>query len=173
MILLVTNIRVINWTQCPVLLFLLLCHLSVLPPDAPQVSIIGYDNNWYVGRTNVVLTCQATGNPVPTSVLWKTWVPEHLFFCIVDSLSVSLSQQHLLPSLFLVSFSLIFFSFTLRSQVHNPHRAVISAFIIATTALHSDYGDSRIISHNGLCDSRFNPRIMRNTIWLLLSLFFL
>ncbi|XP_044064927.1 nectin-2-like isoform X3 [Siniperca chuatsi] len=39
---------------------------------APQVSIVGYDNNWYVGRTNVVLTCQATGNPVPISTLWKT-----------------------------------------------------------------------------------------------------
>ncbi|XP_035018556.1 poliovirus receptor homolog isoform X1 [Hippoglossus stenolepis] len=39
---------------------------------APQVTIEGYDNNWYVGRTNVVLTCQATGNPIPISVLWKT-----------------------------------------------------------------------------------------------------
>ncbi|XP_068616385.1 nectin-2 isoform X2 [Brachionichthys hirsutus] len=39
---------------------------------APQVTIVGYDNNWYVGRTNVLLTCQATGNPVPLSVLWKT-----------------------------------------------------------------------------------------------------
>ncbi|XP_070768310.1 nectin-2 isoform X2 [Enoplosus armatus] len=39
---------------------------------APKVTIVGYDNNWYVGRTNVVLTCQATGNPVPISVLWKT-----------------------------------------------------------------------------------------------------
>ncbi|XP_068179526.1 nectin-2-like isoform X1 [Antennarius striatus] len=39
---------------------------------APQVTIVGYDNNWYVGRTNVILTCQATGNPVPLSVLWKT-----------------------------------------------------------------------------------------------------
>ncbi|KAM9798282.1 nectin-2 [Neosynchiropus ocellatus] len=39
---------------------------------APQVTIVGYDNNWYVGRTNVVLTCMATGNPVPLSVSWKT-----------------------------------------------------------------------------------------------------
>ncbi|XP_058503154.1 nectin-2 isoform X2 [Solea solea] len=39
---------------------------------APQVTIVGYDNNWYVGRTNVVLTCQATGNPVPISILWNT-----------------------------------------------------------------------------------------------------
>ncbi|XP_034553166.1 nectin-2 isoform X1 [Notolabrus celidotus] len=39
---------------------------------APQVKIEGYDNNWYVGRTNVLLTCQANGNPVPVSVLWKT-----------------------------------------------------------------------------------------------------
>ncbi|XP_068507988.1 poliovirus receptor isoform X1 [Syngnathus scovelli] len=46
-----------------------LCFLSA---DTPQVTIVGYDNNWYVGRTNVLLTCQATGNPVPTTVLWKS-----------------------------------------------------------------------------------------------------
>ncbi|XP_034030326.1 poliovirus receptor homolog isoform X2 [Thalassophryne amazonica] len=39
---------------------------------APKVTIEGYDGNWYVGRTNVVLTCQATGNPIPTIVQWKT-----------------------------------------------------------------------------------------------------
>ncbi|XP_011604226.2 poliovirus receptor homolog isoform X1 [Takifugu rubripes] len=39
---------------------------------APRVTIVGYDNNWYLGRTNVVLTCQATANPVPLSVDWKT-----------------------------------------------------------------------------------------------------
>ncbi|KAM6968213.1 poliovirus receptor homolog [Aplochiton taeniatus] len=38
----------------------------------PQVSVVGYDNNWYVGRTNVVLTCEATGNPIPTTVTWKS-----------------------------------------------------------------------------------------------------
>lgn len=142
------------------------CHLSVLSTDAPQVTIVGYDNNWYVGRTNVVLTCQATGNPVPISVLWKTWVPAHLF-SLVDSLSQK--RLSLLFSLFL--FYPIFTSFALHSQVHNPHRAVISAFIIPCTILCSDYGDNRIISHNGLCDLRFNPCIIRNTIWLLLSIF--
>jgi Ig/ITIM domain-containing immunoreceptor len=40
--------------------------------DPPQVTILGYDNNWYVGRTNVALTCQATANPVPTTIAWKT-----------------------------------------------------------------------------------------------------
>ncbi|XP_077382650.1 poliovirus receptor homolog isoform X1 [Festucalex cinctus] len=43
---------------------------------APQVTIVGYDNNWYVGRTNVLLTCQASGNPVPTTVLWKSMAGE-------------------------------------------------------------------------------------------------
>ncbi|KAF4092145.1 hypothetical protein AMELA_G00017510 [Ameiurus melas] len=38
----------------------------------PQVQIVGYDNNWYVGRTNVVLTCQYQGNPSPPIVNWKT-----------------------------------------------------------------------------------------------------
>ncbi|KAG7216951.1 hypothetical protein INR49_001605 [Caranx melampygus] len=43
---------------------------------APQVTIVGYDNNWYVGRTNVMLTCQANSNPVPISVQWKTMTGE-------------------------------------------------------------------------------------------------
>uniref|UniRef100_A0A8C2L7H6 Nectin cell adhesion molecule 3 n=1 Tax=Cyprinus carpio TaxID=7962 RepID=A0A8C2L7H6_CYPCA len=38
----------------------------------PQVKIVGYDNNWYRGRTSAYLTCQADGNPVPTTVTWKT-----------------------------------------------------------------------------------------------------
>ncbi|XP_067457184.1 poliovirus receptor homolog isoform X1 [Thunnus thynnus] len=43
---------------------------------APKVTIKGYDNNWYVGRTNVALICEATGNPVPISVQWKTMTGE-------------------------------------------------------------------------------------------------
>ncbi|XP_062393875.1 nectin-2-like [Sardina pilchardus] len=39
---------------------------------APLVSIVGYDNNWYMGRTNVELTCQAKGNPIPTTITWRT-----------------------------------------------------------------------------------------------------
>ncbi|XP_047216582.1 nectin-2-like isoform X2 [Girardinichthys multiradiatus] len=38
----------------------------------PKVEIKGYDNNWYVGRTNAVLICEATGNPLPVSVTWRT-----------------------------------------------------------------------------------------------------
>ncbi|XP_037394875.1 nectin-2-like isoform X1 [Pygocentrus nattereri] len=38
----------------------------------PQVQIVGYDSNWYLGRTNAVLTCQAQGNPPPTTFTWRT-----------------------------------------------------------------------------------------------------
>ncbi|KAM8870484.1 nectin-2 isoform 3-T3 [Spinachia spinachia] len=38
----------------------------------PEVTIVGYDNNWYLGRTNAVLTCQAHGNPPPMTTQWKT-----------------------------------------------------------------------------------------------------
>ncbi|KAI5105914.1 nectin-2-like isoform X2 [Silurus meridionalis] len=37
----------------------------------PQVQIVGYDSNWYIGRTNVVLTCLYQGNPIPPTVNWK------------------------------------------------------------------------------------------------------
>ncbi|XP_026140361.1 nectin-2-like isoform X2 [Carassius auratus] len=38
----------------------------------PQVQIKGYDDNWYKGRTNAFLICQADGNPAPTTFTWKT-----------------------------------------------------------------------------------------------------
>uniref|UniRef100_A0A3B5MW92 Si:ch73-22o12.1 n=1 Tax=Xiphophorus couchianus TaxID=32473 RepID=A0A3B5MW92_9TELE len=42
----------------------------------PVVEIEGYDNNWYVGRTNVGLLCKANANPIPLSVDWKTMTGE-------------------------------------------------------------------------------------------------
>uniref|UniRef100_A0A8D0HL86 Nectin cell adhesion molecule 3 n=1 Tax=Sphenodon punctatus TaxID=8508 RepID=A0A8D0HL86_SPHPU len=38
--------------------------LSVLYP--PQVSIEGYDDNWYLSRSEAVLKCVAKGNPAPS-----------------------------------------------------------------------------------------------------------
>ncbi|KAF0024238.1 hypothetical protein F2P81_023040 [Scophthalmus maximus] len=40
--------------------------------DPPSVSIVGYDNNWYIGRSDAALLCLATANPEPTSVTWTT-----------------------------------------------------------------------------------------------------
>ncbi|XP_051247131.1 PVR cell adhesion molecule related 2 like isoform X1 [Dicentrarchus labrax] len=42
--------------------------LSVEYP--PSVSIDGYDNNWYVGRSGAVLFCVANANPAPTTITW-------------------------------------------------------------------------------------------------------
>ncbi|XP_065276474.1 nectin-2 [Emys orbicularis] len=44
--------------------------LSVLYP--PQVTIDGYDDNWYVSRSEAVLRCAAKGNPKPTHYSWST-----------------------------------------------------------------------------------------------------
>lgn len=44
--------------------------LSLLYP--PEVSISGYDNNWYVGRTEVALTCNARSKPEPSVYEWST-----------------------------------------------------------------------------------------------------
>ncbi|KAE8282636.1 Nectin-2 Herpes virus entry mediator B [Larimichthys crocea] len=43
-------------------------RLSVEYP--PSVSIEGYDNNWYVGRSDAMLLCLANANPAPTTVTW-------------------------------------------------------------------------------------------------------
>ncbi|XP_062385145.1 PVR cell adhesion molecule related 2 like isoform X2 [Sardina pilchardus] len=42
--------------------------LSIQYP--PEVSIVGYDDNWYIGRTDAVLVCQHDANPAPTTVDW-------------------------------------------------------------------------------------------------------
>ncbi|XP_045148440.1 nectin-2 isoform X1 [Echinops telfairi] len=38
----------------------------------PEVSISGYDDNWYLGRSEVALNCDARSNPEPTSYDWST-----------------------------------------------------------------------------------------------------
>uniref|UniRef100_A0A9J8CYA8 Nectin cell adhesion molecule 3 n=2 Tax=Cyprinus carpio TaxID=7962 RepID=A0A9J8CYA8_CYPCA len=44
--------------------------LKLVVEYPPTVTIEGYDNNWYMGRTDAVLTCQADANPAPTDVSW-------------------------------------------------------------------------------------------------------
>lgn len=44
--------------------------LSIQYP--PEVSITGYDDNWYINRQQAELTCSANGNPPPTKYEWKT-----------------------------------------------------------------------------------------------------
>ncbi|XP_030060044.1 nectin-3 isoform X3 [Microcaecilia unicolor] len=36
----------------------------------PEVSVTGYDGNWFVGRENVQLKCNADANPSPTEFIW-------------------------------------------------------------------------------------------------------
>ncbi|KAM6899615.1 nectin-2-like [Xenentodon cancila] len=45
-------------------------QLSVEYP--PSVSIEGYDNNWYVGRSDATLLCQANANPAPSAITWTS-----------------------------------------------------------------------------------------------------
>lgn len=44
--------------------------LSVRYP--PEVSISGYDDNWYLGRSEATLSCDVHSNPEPTSYEWST-----------------------------------------------------------------------------------------------------
>ncbi|XP_006871547.1 PREDICTED: poliovirus receptor [Chrysochloris asiatica] len=48
----------------------LVVTLSVRYP--PEVSISGYDDNWYLGRSKVTLNCNARSNPEPTDYMWNT-----------------------------------------------------------------------------------------------------
>ncbi|XP_016068126.1 PREDICTED: nectin-2 isoform X2 [Miniopterus natalensis] len=44
--------------------------LSVHYP--PEVSISGYDDNWYLGRSEATLNCDVRSNPDPTGYVWST-----------------------------------------------------------------------------------------------------
>lgn len=46
--------------------------VTLSSPYPPEVTISGYDDNWYVGLTGVVLTCDAQSKPEPTSYKWST-----------------------------------------------------------------------------------------------------
>ncbi|XP_036981879.2 poliovirus receptor [Artibeus jamaicensis] len=51
----------------PVLLSVI---LSV--PYPPEVSISGYDDDWYVGRSDAALRCDVRSKPEPTDYVWST-----------------------------------------------------------------------------------------------------
>ncbi|XP_059349855.1 nectin-3 isoform X2 [Ammospiza nelsoni] len=36
----------------------------------PEVSVTGYDGNWFIGRGNVQLKCNADANPLPMEFMW-------------------------------------------------------------------------------------------------------
>lgn len=110
------------------------------PTVAPEVSIAGYDNNWYIGRTSTVLTCQATANPVPTSVLWKTWVAAQNWIFVF---SVAL------PS-FLLSLA-FFFSFYTSLPDSQPLNSRKSPALIIASAEACSNGDGCIIFHKENC----------------------
>ncbi|XP_006871543.1 PREDICTED: poliovirus receptor-related protein 2 [Chrysochloris asiatica] len=38
----------------------------------PEVAISGYDDNWYLGRSEVMLNCDVRSNPEPTNYVWTT-----------------------------------------------------------------------------------------------------
>ncbi|XP_063309256.1 nectin-3 isoform X2 [Pelobates fuscus] len=44
---------------------------TVVVFDVPEVSVTGYDGNWFIGRTNVHLKCNADANPPPKEIKWS------------------------------------------------------------------------------------------------------
>jgi len=50
-------------------------HFFVIhAPDEPDVTVDGFDGNWYLNRENVQLSCQADANPAVSLYQWKLWV---------------------------------------------------------------------------------------------------
>uniref|UniRef100_A0A803SUB8 Nectin-3 n=1 Tax=Anolis carolinensis TaxID=28377 RepID=A0A803SUB8_ANOCA len=38
---------------------------------SPEVTVTGYDGNWYIGREHVLLRCNADANPLPMKFTWS------------------------------------------------------------------------------------------------------
>ena len=46
--------------------------VPLFPTDPPEVSISGYDDNWYIGRSEATLNCDVRSKPEPTGYDWST-----------------------------------------------------------------------------------------------------
>lgn len=46
-------------------------HLILLYTDEPEVTIEGFDDNWYLNREDVQLICLANANPAISSFQWR------------------------------------------------------------------------------------------------------
>ncbi|XP_076865695.1 PVR cell adhesion molecule related 2 like isoform X2 [Brachyhypopomus gauderio] len=47
-------------------------HMKLIVQYPPTVRIEGYDDNWYMGRTDAMLICHADANPEVVNVTWTT-----------------------------------------------------------------------------------------------------
>lgn len=45
--------------------------VCVCVPDEPEVSVDGFDGNWYLNRENVQLSCQVDANPGVSLYQWR------------------------------------------------------------------------------------------------------
>uniref|UniRef100_A0A8D2DF29 Ig-like domain-containing protein n=1 Tax=Sciurus vulgaris TaxID=55149 RepID=A0A8D2DF29_SCIVU len=61
----------------------------------PEVSISGYDGNWYVGQRNVTLNCEARGNPEPTGYDWNTTTGSLPSFAVAQGTQLLISTVDL------------------------------------------------------------------------------
>ncbi|XP_039104865.1 poliovirus receptor isoform X2 [Hyaena hyaena] len=49
-----------------------LLPVTLAVPYPPEVSISGYDDNWYLGHSEATLTCDVRSKPEPTGYNWST-----------------------------------------------------------------------------------------------------
>ncbi|XP_045297978.1 poliovirus receptor isoform X3 [Leopardus geoffroyi] len=49
-----------------------LLSVTLAVPYPPEVSISGYDDNWYLGRSEATLNCDVRSKPEPTGYNWST-----------------------------------------------------------------------------------------------------
>ncbi|KAM4800286.1 poliovirus receptor-like isoform 2-T2 [Urocitellus parryii] len=49
-----------------------LLPVTLAVPYPPEVTISGYEDNWYVGQDKITLSCEARSNPEPTDYAWNT-----------------------------------------------------------------------------------------------------
>ncbi|XP_015352214.2 poliovirus receptor [Marmota marmota marmota] len=77
----------------------LLVTLAV--PYPPEVTISGYDDNWYVGQDEVTLNCEARSNPEPTDYTWNTTTGPLPSFAVAQGTQLLISTNQAINMTFI------------------------------------------------------------------------
>ncbi|XP_077888042.1 poliovirus receptor homolog isoform X2 [Ictidomys tridecemlineatus] len=77
-----------------------LLPVTLAVPYPPEVTISGYDNNWYVGQDKGTLSCEARSNPEPTDYTWDTTTGPLPSFAVAQGTQLLISTNQVINMTF-------------------------------------------------------------------------
>ncbi|KAM5134172.1 poliovirus receptor-like [Callospermophilus lateralis] len=80
-----------------------LLPVTLAVPYPPEVTISGYDGNWYVGQDKVTLNCEGRSNPEPTDYAWNTTTGSLPSFAVAQGTQLLISTNQAINMTFICS----------------------------------------------------------------------